>query len=252
MVSPVNLLRFNSSRTRLENEIAAFAADLPAGSAVLDAGARRGPLPIPVRSCDLRVGPTSSRSTRAYGDTTYVCDLRSLPVDDDRFDAVVFSQVMEHLPDPDLVVAELRRVLRPGGRLFYSGPLFFEEHEQPYDFLPVQRRSGCGSCWERAGFELERLDWLEGYLGTVGYQLNRMARYLPIQPNRLGGGLRGVTAAAAFVPLRLGFAVLAVLFHRLELRAKVTDRGYPKNYVAVAVKPGLTDRCWGSGGARSR
>ena len=235
MVSPIDLLRYNSSRVRLRDEIATFADSVPAGSSVLDAGAGEAPY----RSLFDHVAYESAdfeQVDKTYGDTTHVCDLRSIPVDDDRFDAIVFSQVMEHLPEPDAVVAELRRVLRPGGRLFYSGPLFFEEHEQPYDFYRYTS-FGVRLVLERAGFEVERLDWLEGYLGTVGYQLNRMARYLPIRPSALGGGVRGLATGAALLPLRAAFAALAIGFHRLELRAKITDRGYPKNYVAIAINP---------------
>ncbi len=235
MASPIDLLRHNSSRTRLREEVAAFATGIPAGARVLDAGAGDAPY----RSLLDHVSYESAdfeQVDKAYGDTTHVCDLRSIPVEDDRFDAVLFSQVMEHVPDPDAVVTELRRVLRPGGRLFYSGPLFFEEHEQPYDFYRFTS-FGVRLIFERAGFEIERLDWLEGYLGTVGHQLNRMARHLPVRPKALGGGVRGVAAAAALVPLRAGFGALSVGFQHLELHAKVTDRGHPKNYVAIAVNP---------------
>ena len=38
-----------------------------------------------------------------------------LPYDDDRFDVVISNQVIEHLPDTDVFVSEIRRVLRPGG-----------------------------------------------------------------------------------------------------------------------------------------
>ena len=65
--------------------------------------------------------------------------------------------------------------------MIYSGPLFYEEHEQPYDFYRYTQ-FGLRYLFSSAGFIIERLAWLEGYLGTVGYQLNTMARYLP--PNR--------------------------------------------------------------------
>jgi SAM-dependent methyltransferase len=46
----------------------------------------------------------------------------SLPVADDAADVVIMSELIEHLVDPDGAVAEVRRVLRPGGSLLLSTP----------------------------------------------------------------------------------------------------------------------------------
>ncbi|GAA0419340.1 hypothetical protein Acor_29060 [Acrocarpospora corrugata] len=45
-----------------------------------------------------------------------------LPVASGRVDVVIFSEVIEHLVDPDAAIVELRRVLRPGGHLLLSTP----------------------------------------------------------------------------------------------------------------------------------
>ena len=42
-------------------------------------------------------------------------DARSLPFEDEQFDAVFSHAMLEHLPEPLSVLAEMRRVLRPGG-----------------------------------------------------------------------------------------------------------------------------------------
>jgi len=42
----------------------------------------------------------------------------ALPFPDERFDFVICTQVFEYLPDPALAVAEIKRVLRKGGRSF--------------------------------------------------------------------------------------------------------------------------------------
>jgi SAM-dependent methyltransferase len=47
-------------------------------------------------------------------------NLESLPFDDDAFDLVLSSQVIEHVLDASAAVGELARVLRPGGRLVIS------------------------------------------------------------------------------------------------------------------------------------
>ena len=228
------LLDFNSSRYRLWQENAAFAASVPSGSLVLDAGAGDAPY----RSLFGHARYESAdfeKVDKRYARSTYVCDLKSIPVEDCRFDFIIFNQVMEHLPEPQLALAELYRVLKTGGRMLYTGPLFYEEHEQPYDFYRYTQ-FGLRHLFNAAGFAVERLNWMEGYFGTVGYQLNGMSRYLPWRPSNLNYGVIGYGLAPIMAVLKIGFAACSILFHRLETRIKFEARGYPKNYVVILRK----------------
>ncbi len=51
-----------------------------------------------------------------------IADLGALPFEDQSFDLVVSRSVVEHLEFPRAVFAELRRVLRPGGRVVFATP----------------------------------------------------------------------------------------------------------------------------------
>ena len=55
-------------------------------------------------------------------DARRIDDATCLPLDDDSFDVVVCLEVLEHLFHPELAVAEMARVLRPGGRLIVTVP----------------------------------------------------------------------------------------------------------------------------------
>jgi ubiquinone/menaquinone biosynthesis C-methylase UbiE len=52
---------------------------------------------------------------------TVACDAEELPFEDGSFDLVFGHAVLHHLPDLDRAFGEFRRVLRPGGRLFFAG-----------------------------------------------------------------------------------------------------------------------------------
>jgi len=77
----------------------------------------------------------SSKSIKKYALSTCVWQLPAIPIKDSRFDLLLFDQVLEHVPETKLVLRELSRVLKPAGKMIYSGPLFCEEHEITYDFF---------------------------------------------------------------------------------------------------------------------
>jgi SAM-dependent methyltransferase len=78
-------------------------------------------------------------------------DGKTLPFADQHFDGVVCFEVFEHLFNPDEVLTEIRRVLKPGGKLLLSTPFSWDEHEAPYDFARYTR-FGIQHLLERNGF----------------------------------------------------------------------------------------------------
>jgi SAM-dependent methyltransferase len=65
-------------------------------------------------------------------DTFY--DGVNIPFQEDSFDSIICTQVLEHSSDPEMLVKEMSRVIRPGGRIFISMPFIYPEHEAPFDF----------------------------------------------------------------------------------------------------------------------
>ena len=62
-------------------------------------------------------------------------DAMGLPLASSSVDVIVCAQVYEHVPDDQLMVSEMFRVLRPGGLVFFSGPNRLYPIE-PHYFLP--------------------------------------------------------------------------------------------------------------------
>jgi SAM-dependent methyltransferase len=63
-----------------------------------------------------------------------ICSALSIPFREESFDTVTSTEVLEHVPDPLLAMREMSRVLKPGGHLIITVPLYWPRHEVPYDF----------------------------------------------------------------------------------------------------------------------
>ncbi len=63
-----------------------------------------------------------------------VGDAEKLPFKDASWDAIICSEVFEHLPHPEKVVSELWRVLTPGGTLIMTTDFIFPVHAPPGDY----------------------------------------------------------------------------------------------------------------------
>lgn len=61
-------------------------------------------------------------------------DAALLPFRDAAFDAVICLEVLEHVAQPDRVLAEIARVLKPGGKVWFSMPFLYPIHDAPYDY----------------------------------------------------------------------------------------------------------------------
>jgi SAM-dependent methyltransferase len=69
-----------------------------------------------------------------YATLDYECDATVIPVEDESFDAILCTELLEHVPEPIKVIKELERILKPNGRLFLSAPLGSGLHQQPFHF----------------------------------------------------------------------------------------------------------------------
>ncbi|MBD2088488.1 methyltransferase domain-containing protein [Microcoleus sp. FACHB-1515] len=69
-----------------------------------------------------------------FSTTDVVGDAHHLPFKDETFDAVVAMNVFEHLYNPEQAAAEIRRVLKPGGRAVIHTAFLQPLHEEPFHF----------------------------------------------------------------------------------------------------------------------
>jgi len=76
--------------------------------------------------------------------TQFIADAHQIPLEDASIDAVWIQAVLEHVLDPWRVVAEIARVLKPGGVVYAETPFMQQVHEGPYDFT---RFTESGHRW---------------------------------------------------------------------------------------------------------
>lgn len=230
----------NSSKVHLRRQLRSFAKNTDPDMLVLDAGAGSSPYRKLFEHARYETADFAQMPGKRYAALDYVCDLAEIPVEDGRYDRIIFNQVLEHLPEPEHVLHELHRVLKPGGRIFCSVPLFYAEHGQPYDFFRFTQFA-LRRLFVGAGFRVQRIEWLEGYFGTMSYQLQEMHKHLPAnlsEVRAIGFGPRkGVIAAPTLLATRWVAGRLARYYAEADVHTKYTKSGMPKNYVVVARKP---------------
>lgn len=85
-----------------------------------------------------------------------VCDITAIPEPASSFDAILCSEVLEHVPDPAAALNEFSRLLRPNGRLILTAPFCSLTHMAPYHFA-----TGFSRYWYEHHLAARGLDIVE-------------------------------------------------------------------------------------------
>jgi SAM-dependent methyltransferase len=179
-LAPRFLLRYlKHFEAEIERALAEFAAQIPAGARVLDAGSGQGQYrPFFSRQrytgIDLGIGDAAWD----YSRVNVRGNLESLPFPDCAFAAAINIVTLEHVRNPACVLAELARVLEPGGRLLLAAPLEWEEHQQPHDYYRFTRYA-LKDLLARAGFTGLRIEPAGGIFRLLSRRILAGAEFVP-------------------------------------------------------------------------
>jgi len=107
--------------------------------AILDIGSSLGSFKKSMKFATLQTGLGGAKkyitldiepSSRA----DIIADAHQLPLKDNSIDLIIANNVIEHLHDPQTALAEMKRVLVPGGHVYFTVPFLYPIHEAPRDF----------------------------------------------------------------------------------------------------------------------
>lgn len=159
---------------KLKQFVQESAAQIPTEGWVLDAGAGEGRFQqyfahTRYVGVDVAIGSTDWD----YSNLDVIADLMNLPFPFSTFDAVVCTQVLEHVPEPSRVLREIARVLKPGGRLYLSAPQSWHQHQKPYDYYRYTS-FGLRYLVEQSGLSVESIQPLGGYFWFLSFQLQNL------------------------------------------------------------------------------
>jgi SAM-dependent methyltransferase len=165
--------------------VAEALAALPAGTRLLDAGAGEcqykkhcGHLKYVAQ--DIAVYDGKGEAGLHTGDWSFahidiVSDILDIPEPDASFDAVLCTEVLEHLPDPVRALDEMARLLRPGGTLIITAPFWSLTHFAPYHYATGFNRYFYEFHLGRLGFDIVDMIPNGNFFECVGQELRRVA-----------------------------------------------------------------------------
>jgi SAM-dependent methyltransferase len=156
------------------------AAAVPAGARVLDAGAGECIYrPLFALQRYVAVDRAVGDGAWDYGRLDALSDLERLPFPDAGFDVVLCTETLEHVARPREVLVELRRVLKPGGRVVLTVPFLQPLHQEPHDYFRYSPH-GLRSLLGGAGFMEIELEAAGGYFALLDDQLRDLPSHLPL------------------------------------------------------------------------
>lgn len=165
---------------------------IPAGSRILDAGAgelryKRFCLHLDYVSQDFAQydGKGDGRGLQPGSwDTSnvdIVSDITAIPESDASFDAVMCTEVFEHLAEPIKAIREFARLLKPGGLLILTAPFCSLTHQAPYHFYTGFNRFFYETHLLANGFKIVELQKNGNFFEYLAQEIRRIpgvvARY---------------------------------------------------------------------------
>lgn len=106
-----------------------------------------------------------------------------MPFDNDSFECAMATEVLEHCPEPEIVLKEIYRVLKPGSVFFFTVPFLWNLHEVPHDeyrYTPFSLERHL----KNSGFTDIEINAMGGWHASMAQMLGLWVRRSPISKKK--------------------------------------------------------------------
>ncbi len=97
-------------------------------------------------------------------------DIQRLPIKNSIADTIICNQVLEHVPDTDILFFEINRVLNKDGVLILTVPFFWGLHEEPRDYYRFTKYGLANYCM-KYGLSVIEIRKLSGLFGMISQRI---------------------------------------------------------------------------------
>jgi SAM-dependent methyltransferase len=94
----------------------------------------------------------------------------TMPFENNTFDVVLSTEVLEHVLNPDAYLLEVKRVLKPGGVFFFTVPFLMSLHEVPFDYYRYTPYA-LEEIFKRVGFTNIKIKPMGGYNAAMAQMM---------------------------------------------------------------------------------
>ncbi|MDD5679708.1 MAG: class I SAM-dependent methyltransferase [Candidatus Omnitrophica bacterium] len=143
--------------------------------------------------------------------------IRDIPFPDGHFDAILCTEVLEHLAEPEIAIKEIKRVLKKEGYLYMTVPQEWCLHYEPDDYFRFTKY-GIRYLLEKNGLQIIAIDRIGGIFSLIGQ------RFIDVAWSVITGLLRPViglkwaerTASILCLPVSLSFFILSMVGDNID------------------------------------
>ncbi len=231
--SPVNNPWLFKFRCIVDLQLATISKHLqpalkPINGSVLDVGAGQSPwcswLPKNTTYQGIDIKNSEEFGMKKNNEGIMYYDGTKIPFDDNSFDNVLCIEVLEHALEPQLLLSEITRVLKPNGNIFLTVPWSARRHHIPYDFHRFSRER-LQSLFSCNGFSQIQIKERGSDIGVIANKLILLNIRL-IRVKLCINTIWKFPLGICCLPISIAFLVSAHLSEHLGLGSPEDPLGY--------------------------